>query len=83
MAVKFHVFANNQFVQTVEANHKTGTLRKFLNTLDGNSTPHYGFRRGGEQSPSLDGWYIMRSLTPIDDENVPPNVRMLHLLMSF
>lgn len=82
MAVKFHVFANEQFVQTVEANNKTKALHQYMLSLARTSTPHYGFRRGGDYMPHLDGWFTMHSLSPISDECIPPNVRMLHLLLS-
>lgn len=82
MAVKFHVFANEQFVQTIEANSKLHTLQNYVSSLDGNSTPHYGYRRGGDHYPNYDGWYTMRSLLPIPSDSVPPNIRVLHLLMD-
>lgn len=82
MAIKFHVFANDQFVQTVEANSKLHTLNTFMRSLAGTTTPHYGFRCGGDCMPDLDGWYTMHGLSPIKEECVPPTVRMLCLLLS-
>lgn len=82
MSVTFHVFAKNDFVQTV-TNQGNGEnmVQVFRQAAQSSSTPYYGLRRGTTR-PDLDGWFNMRSLNPFNDEDVPPLIRTLALMMD-
>lgn len=82
MTVTFHVFANDSFITSVTNRLDTAAVRLYIDTLEGTSTPHYGFRVSNT-SPHFDGWYLMRDGLPeLPAENVPPLIRTLALMMD-
>lgn len=82
MSVTFHVFANEEFVISVDNRLSGDAVRKYIDSIANKSTPHFGLRVSNT-SPHFDGWYLMRENLPeIPAEDVPPLIKTLALMMD-
>lgn len=83
MSLTFHVFAKDNFVQSVtnQGNNGTTCIQDYCDSVRNTTTLYYSLRRGSRR-PDLDGWFILRSLSRLNDEDVPPVIRTLALMMD-